>query len=131
MTSLQPKRQKKDKKEVIKEKKPEIKDSVFQEEPPTPEKDTEDKESKDDGKPKSSYALDDMEKATFEAVSVSNVFPTLVNWLFGSGNVWWFTFSCMPPKKLLPNLQHKIFRVLILRNFLDCPSPVDVHFRNK
>lgn len=62
-----PKRQKKDKKEVIKEKKPEIKDSVFQEEPPTPEKDTEDKESKDDGKPKSSYALDDMEKATFEA----------------------------------------------------------------
>ena len=56
-------------------------------------------------KPKSSYALDDKEKATFEAVSVSNVFPTLVNWLFGSGNVWWFTFLGMPPKKLLPNLE--------------------------
>lgn len=52
---------------MIKEKKQEIKDSVFQEQPPSPEKENDDKDGKDDGKPKSSYALDDMEKATFDA----------------------------------------------------------------
>ena len=72
---------------MIKEKKQEIKDSVFQEQPPSPEKENDDKDGKDDGKPKSSYALDDMEKATFDAVSVNSLFPFLVNLLFRSGDV--------------------------------------------
>ncbi|KAJ7384591.1 transcriptional regulator [Desmophyllum pertusum] len=56
---------KKEKKEASKEKKQEIKESIVQEEPPSPQNE---EDSKEDGaKPKGSYALADMEKATFDA----------------------------------------------------------------
>lgn len=63
---------------MIKEKKQETKDPVIQEQPPSPQKENDSKAGKEDGKQKSSYALDDMEKATFDAVSVKKVLPAVV-----------------------------------------------------
>ena len=65
---IQPKRPKKEKKEVPKEKKQESKESIVPEEPSSPQIEEESKSVKDDVKPKGSYALADMEKATFDAV---------------------------------------------------------------
>jgi len=65
---LQPKRPKKEKKEVSKEKKPEPKEAIITDEPSSPQIEEENKTVKDDTKPKGSYALADMEKATFDAV---------------------------------------------------------------
>ena len=64
---------------MIKEKKQETKDPVVQEQqPPSPQKENDSKTGKEDGKQKSSYALDDMEKATFDAVSVKKSTPCCV-----------------------------------------------------
>ena len=60
---VQPKRQKKEKKEVPKEKKQDVKEVVVHEEPVSPAK-----SAHDDVKPHGSYELADMDKATFDAV---------------------------------------------------------------
>ena len=65
---MKPKRPKKEKKEVSKEKKQEPKEVIVPEEPSSPQIEEESKTVKEDAKPKGSYALADMEKATFDAV---------------------------------------------------------------
>ena len=65
---MKPKRPKKEKKEAVKEKKQEPKEVIVPEEPSSPQIEEESKTVKEDAKPKGSYALADMEKATFDAV---------------------------------------------------------------
>lgn len=54
---------------MSKDKKQETKELTVQEAPPSPPKEEESKAAKDETKPRGSYALADMEKATFDAVS--------------------------------------------------------------
>ena len=65
---FQPKRPKKEKKELPKEKKQEVKEADVHDQPPSPVKEDSSGASKEDGKPQVSYALADMDKATFDAV---------------------------------------------------------------
>ena len=65
----QPKRQKKEKKETVAEKKPETMEvSIAEKSPVSPTGDDMAGEGKDDDKPRGTYALADMDKATFDEV---------------------------------------------------------------
>ena len=55
---------------MSKEKKQDVKEAVDHEEPASPAKEDISKPSKEEGKPRGSYALADMDKATFDEVCV-------------------------------------------------------------
>lgn len=77
---FQPKRQKKEKKEVPKDKKQDVKEvAVDHEEPASPLKTAEEA-----GKPQGSYALADMDKATFDEVRPEAFFS---RFMFSYGQV--------------------------------------------
>ena len=56
-----------------KEKKEDVKEVVVHEEPASPGKEEDSRTGKEDDKPRGSYALADMDKATFDAVRVAFV----------------------------------------------------------
>ena len=77
---FQPKRQKKEKKEVPKDKKQDVKEvAVDHEEPASPLKTAEEA-----GKPQGSYALADMDKTTFDEVQPESFFS---RFMFSYGQV--------------------------------------------